>query len=257
MRAWRRRGHEGWSSGRQLEILQIATMYLPIPWRKSICGWEGEGSVKGDIFIILLLSHLKRTNRTGYKAVGFAPQRRSRIIIYEVNLPSYVIDAVVDTSAWTSDTIIHCAFVGCYSDSGPSGDLCQRCLLAPKALIFGVRYRGVFIQNDTAIIGVTEEYGGTSWEIGAAKRQRPTMHNTTLTPDALVFKSSRPEYIARSALPSSPMSLLLPMACRGRQVIGGNGCRRLCDRAVVAFSKDSPAMSDNANAFAIRPACAR
>jgi hypothetical protein len=141
-------------------------MYFPVSWQKSIYSRDSEDTVRGDIFIILLLSHPKRTNRTRYKTVCFGSRDvhvPRRIIIYKVNLPSYVFDAVADTGARTSDAIIiRSAFVGCYSDSGLSGDLCQRCLRAPNARIFGVHYRRGLYPNNAGIIGVAEEYGGTS-----------------------------------------------------------------------------------------------
>jgi hypothetical protein len=68
-------------------------MYLPISWRKSICGWEGEVAVRGDTFKSLEVNALD--------TMQFAfPERRSRSLtnhkIYKVNLPSFVIDAVAD-----------------------------------------------------------------------------------------------------------------------------------------------------------------
>jgi hypothetical protein len=132
-----------------------------------------EGTVRGDTFIIkppLLQSSLLSPRDVHVLR---------RIIIYEMNLPSYIIDAVADTSARTSDTIIiHCAFVGCYSDSGLLGDLCQRCLRAPKALKFGVGYPGIFIHKHAAIIGVAEEYGGAerSGPPNAEDRQCTILH---------------------------------------------------------------------------------
>lgn len=65
----------------------------------------------------------------------------------------------------------------------------------------------------------------------------------------------RPEYTSRSTLQSSPMAFLLPMAYRGRRVMGDNRSR-LCDHAEATVSKESPPTSENTNAFAIRPACA-
>jgi hypothetical protein len=121
---------------------------------------------------------------------------------------------------------------------------------AKSFLIFGVGYRGGLLSNnDAAFIGVAEEYE-------AAKRRRPTMHKyyiNFLTPRFQVIKDL-------NTSPDQPYRLLqYHHCCRRWPPVGDKAwavveSRRLCDHAVVAFSKDSAASSDDANASAIRPA---